>query len=195
MTDNSGAMTPDVQIKCSVEEAMENAFRAIFGENRHPTITYTMSKVVESGLGTAYAMASALIETDRKLQLKADVPIRHPDAENGGYRVDDNLFVVEANDWGEGSRYEVWCEHNPYNGAKVIVRQVYPDGRERWMVADSMEGEVLYRGSHASLFPWAKQVVAEKWPDLLHVQIDTETAAMKQFVSHKAPSNMSSYDD
>ena len=178
----TGALSPAVQIKCAVEEGMENIALAIFGENVRFGVTYELSQLVSNGLGVAQATAVAVTSSGRTLSIKADVPIRHPDAMCGGYRIDEVPFKVEANDWADCMAFEAWCENNPNLGAKVIVRAVYPDNRERFLVADSMEGEVLYRGPFESLFPWAKQVVAEKWSHLPHVCIDTETRAMMLLV-------------
>ncbi len=178
MQEVTGALSPAVQIKCAVEEGMENIARAIFGENLHFVTTHELSKLVSGGVGMAHAKASAVTLSGQTLTIKADIPIRHPDAACGGYRIDDVPFEVEANDWADGMKFGAWCENNPHLGAKVIVREVYQDNRERFLVADSMEGEVLYRGPFESLFPWAKQVVAEKWSHLSHVCIDTEKRAM-----------------
>ena len=178
MQEMTGALTPAVQIKCAVEEGMENIARAIFGENIRFITTYELSKLVAGGVGMVHAKASAVTPSGRTLTIKADMPIRYPDAACGGYRVDEVPFEVEANDWAEGMKFGAWCENSPSLGAKVIVREVYADNRERFLVADSMEGEVLHRGPFESLFPWAKQVVAEKWPHLPHVCIDTEKRAV-----------------
>jgi hypothetical protein len=171
-------MSPEVQIRCAIEEGMANIFRAVFGENLSVDITYTLASEVISGVQMVAAQASFMSAKHRKFTVLATVPVQHPDIECGGYRIADEFFMVRANDWAESCQFEVWCEHNPYNGAKVIVRHVFPDKRERWLVADSMECEVLYRGPFESLFPWAKEVVSEKWSHLPHVCLDTEQRAM-----------------
>lgn len=179
MEEMTGALNPAVQIKCAVEEAMKNIGLALFGENLPFTVTYTLSESVTDGLQMAQAYASATTVHGRVLTIKTDVPIRHPDAACGGHRVDEVPFAFEANGWARAFTYEAWCENNPGLGAAVIVRAVRTqDGAERFLVAESMESEVLYRGPFESLFPWAKAVVAEKWSHLPHVCIDTEKRVM-----------------
>lgn len=179
MTDQTnGAMPPETQITCAVEEVMGNIFTAIFGENRDPNITYNLSGITISGLGEAHAVASAMTQSGRKLLIKADVPIRYPDAECRSFRVDDSVFAVELNSaTALGSKFQAWHGHNLYEGAKVIVRQVYRNGRERWRIADSLEREVLFRGPYDDLPWWAKKIVAKKWSHLPHVCLDTEARA------------------
>lgn len=192
----SGALSPEDQIRCAVVEAMENIFRAILGENWEPKITYTIFPVTLEGHSNARTEASVGLKTSSRTAIRADIPIRYPDAECLSYRVDSRVFPVELGAvLARSSIFEAWCGHNMYEGAKVIVREVYSDGRERWRIADSLEQEVLYRGPYADMPWWAKQIVAQKWSHLPHVRIDTETSAMILFVSHKVPDGMTSMDD
>jgi len=85
-------MSAEVQIKCAVEEAIKNIAGAIFGENLPFEPTYTLSKLTVNGAGMAHASAAAMTPFGRTFVIKADVPIRHPDTECGGYRVDDIPF-------------------------------------------------------------------------------------------------------
>lgn len=182
---SGGAMSADVQIKCAVEEGMANIMRAIFGENLKTSFLCDMSMAATMVLP---AGMTAEDQANRILSVTAEVPILKPDHESCIYRIADTPFMVKANDWAAGFIFEAWCESNPYNGAKVIVRQVNPGLYERWLIADSMDGEVLYRGRFENLpFRWAKEVVAEKWAHLPHVQLDTETAVMVLFMSRRAP--------
>lgn len=182
-------MSAEVQIRCAIEEGMKNIMCAIFGENLATTVSFTLLDSKGVGLDKAVSTATAELY-GRAVSVKADVPIRWPDAESCICRVADVPFVVEADNWTKTCQFEAWCENNPYNGAKVIVRQVYPNAdweegcsaRERWLVADSMEGEVICRLPWENLPRWAKEVVAEKWSHLPHVCLDTETVAMAGFI-------------
>ncbi len=160
----SGALSPEVQIKCAIEEGMENIFRAIFGENLRTSTEYKLSSAIVSGV----QLAQVCIVSASQKKINAVVPVRHPDDACGGYRIDEVPFQVEANDWAKGIHFEAWCENNPSLGAKVIVRQTQHKtvGRKyRWLVADSMESEVLYRGPWPNLFSWAKEVALKHWHD------------------------------
>jgi hypothetical protein len=188
-------MPAEMQIKSAVEEAMENIMCAIFGENLPTIVGFDLSKITVNGLGMAHAHATAVRGKDSS-RLKADLPIRWPDAESVIFRIDDSVFTVEANSWAKDFVFQVYCETNTAGGAKVIVRAVKENAptQERWMIADSMEGEVLYRGPWADLPRWAKEIVAVKWSHLPHVQLNSEVAAMVLFVSHKVPGDLSSAD-
>jgi len=102
------------------------------------------------------------------LSVKAEVPISHPDAEHGNYRIADTAFAVNFAGEEEHLKFEAWCENNPSLGAKVIVRRTdikAIQGRFHWMVADSMECEVLYQGPFAGLPTWAQEIAVKHWTD------------------------------
>jgi len=162
-------MSSEVQIRCAIGEGMENIFRAVFGQNMLCVTEYNVSKITVNGLGMAHARASAVTSSGRSLVIKADVSIRFPDAEDGEYRIDDSVFQVEANDWAKDCLFQACCEHNLCNGAIAIVRQVSIDLPERWLVAGSKRGDVLFRCPHEHLPRWVKEIVAEKWSHLPHV--------------------------
>jgi hypothetical protein len=174
--DTIDLMSPEVQIRCAIEQVMENIARSIFGENLSVSTEYQLAGPVSGGLQITIVDTICKSVTGKLYPVEARLPIRHPD-ECGGFRIDNVCFSVKAGDWANNCQFEAWC-----NGAKVIVHQVYPDGSERWLVADSMEREVLYRGSFESLFVWAKEVVAQKWSHLPYAYIDTEIRAARFIV-------------
>lgn len=169
---SSGAMSPAIQIDCSVQEAMKNVALAIFGENFEFTVTLQQPDTSVGDRAVVNAKAEGWkSKNHHQMVATADLMIRFPDAEDGGYRIDDQVFRVDvsAGREYEGLKFEAWCEHNPYNGAKVIVRQVYPDGRERFIIADSMEEEILFRGVAKNMPDWARLIVSDKWSHVRHL--------------------------
>jgi hypothetical protein len=168
----SGAMSPATQIDCSVQEAMKNVALAIFGENFAFTVTFEQPDTSVGDRAVVVAKAEGWKSKNyHQMVATASLIIRFPDREDGGYRIDDTVFTVRVSGREhQGSQFEAWCEHNPYNGAKVIVRQVYPDARERFIIADSMEGEILFRGIGKNMPDWARVIVSVKWANIPHLK-------------------------
>jgi len=167
------------QVTTLVEEAMQSIFVCIFGENRSSKVHFAWSRLMVNDLREVQAHAVAQSD-GRNLRLMVDLPVRGPDTV-AGYYLDDVPFAVDANIWGEKWQFTAWCGAYSPNGAITIVRG-YLAGEmpmERWYVAESVENQVLFRGSFDDMALRFKRIVAEKWSHLPHVSIDTELRAMQ----------------
>lgn len=163
-----GAMPPEVQIKCAVEEGMENIFLAIFGEHISCNTSYCVSTDVTDGVQIVRAQTVGTKSVCAGLSVEAEVPISHPDAEHGNYRIADTSFAVNVTGKEEYLKFEAWCKNNPSLGAKVVVRRTdfyAMRGHYQWTVADSMECEVIYQGAFVGLPDWAKEIAVKHWTD------------------------------
>ena len=120
--------------------------------------------------------------TGRKMHCRAAVPVLSPDSENGGTRIDDVFFKVSIDDYLEHFHFEAWCECNPYNGAKVIVRQVHmlePKSEDDWLIGGGMDECVEYRGEFARMPQWAKDIAYKNFGGW----IDTDGANLGPLVT------------
>ena len=160
-------MAPATQIRVAIEEGMENIFRAIFGEGNTTTTTYELLPEVVSGQQTAVAKTVCTKGDAINCFVTAHVPIAHPNQEHGNYCIAEKFFSATAHDTMVEMSYEAWCENNPNLGAKVLVEQRMVHDTV-WIIADSMECEVVYRGPFAGMPAWAKEIV-DKREDVLAI--------------------------
>lgn len=164
------------RIELALHEGMDNVVMACLSENLKPEFSFIQVSADE--ITALWRVVAKTEHIGRTFTITADVPIRFPDEANGGYRIDDQIFAVHIDDYGNAFEFQAWCECNPHNFTHAIVRQVGKQyDTERWLVGEAFEREVLYRGAWKDLPHWVKQIVAEKWSHLPHVSIDTEKRA------------------
>lgn len=152
---------PVSDVEIVLYEGIHNIVTVIIGENLFDRRRVILkSSDVQSDRATLWDVVASVVDpsTGRTMLCKSSIPVTPPDAEVIGTRIADRFFKVTVDDYLEHFIYEAWCEHNPYNGAMTIVRMIYPQGPDRWLIGGGMDNTVEYRGEFARMPQWAKDI-------------------------------------
>jgi hypothetical protein len=150
-------------IKPAIEGTITSIASLIFGENLEWSVSYTATGKIVAGAELYDVTARTQKYPDRPYCVSARIPISPPDTQVVSYRVADRVIRVVANDWAGHCSFTAWSEYNPYNTQMTIVRTIFSENHERWMIFESFEGEVLFRCQRDELPQWARDIINDKW--------------------------------
>lgn len=158
----TSSMPADRQIDGALKEGIGNIVLAVMGIDGlgFDEFEYSMVEETKNGAVTIYSVTAKVTDQIAQLTFLALVPVRHPDNESLLYRIDDVVFLVDA---GIGGKYEVWCEHNPYNGAIAIVRSV-DNGTVTWLVAGTLDDIIIHIAPFEKLGVQYQDIIRKHWP-------------------------------
>ena len=139
---SESSMPVETQIDAVLKEGIGNVVLAVMGiaDLGFDDFTYQAISSMSDSKVTLYDVMAKVTDQIAQLTFLAKVPVRHPNANFLLYGIADETFEVSA---GVGRNYEVWCEHNPYNGSIAIVRFV-TDSKVTWAVVGGLDDTIFH---------------------------------------------------
>lgn len=158
------SMPAEIQIDAVLKEGIGNVVLAVMGiaDLGFDDFTYRTVPSMNDGKVTLYDVMAKVTDQIAQVTFRAKVPVRHPDSNFLLYGIADEIFEVNA---GVGKNYEVWCEHNPYNGSIAIVRFV-TDSKVTWAVVGGLDDTIFHMDRHHSeLDERFQRRIMQHWPN------------------------------
>ena len=161
---SGSSMPAEIQIDAVLKEGIGNVVLVVMGiaDLGFDDFTYEAVSSTDVGKVTSYEVMAKVTDQIAQVTFRAKVPVRHPDANILLYGIADEIFEVNA---GVGKNYEVWCEHNPYNGSIAIVR--FPaDSKVTWTVVGGLDDTIFHMDRHFSeLSERFQRRIISHWPN------------------------------